>query len=380
MPEIFSFNIGISDLQKQILLGALTKDKAVAFSHFEQFKQELLKIDSDISAALLKLDIDSSRLLAHVYFNLMSFQDPVLSHLKSVYKVNTIRGKYYLHIAEKITQVLEKNNVPYIFLKGIPIVLLTHNNFGLRPMTDIDVLVKPEHVELALKIFQNEFDLKVKTYDLAFYKKNIIHSITLRRGTNLEIDLHFYFHDFAYHTNNDDNLWESSERILLSSNQFCDVPSPTFLLYRNLIHGAEGKAIRWVTDALTVIEFSGDRINWPALINMAKVQNVLWPIISRLKYLYTEFAMELPKEVVILFKESNVSIKEKVYFYYLTNYLNKDTNKSLKFKFSLKCFFVLDFYLFRRTSEKKGIVNYFFKRKKVLRFIKDNYSDKSPYD
>ncbi len=380
MPEIFSFNIGVSALQKQILLASLTKDKAVAFFHFEQFKLELFKIDSDISKALLKLDIDSSRLLANVYFNLMSFQDPVLSHLKSVYKVNTIRGKYYLNIAIQIAQVLEKNNVPYIFLKGVPTVLLTHNNFGIRPMTDIDVLVPPEKMELALKVIQSEFNLKIRNYDLPFYENNIIHAITLRRSTNLQIDLHFYFHNFAYHTNDDAVLWESSNRALLSSNQYFNMPSLTFLLYRNLIHGTEGKAIRWVADALAIIEFSGGKINWQSLFDMAKVQNVLWPIIKRLNYLNSEFSIILPEEVIILIKKSKISIQEKIYFYYLTNNLNPNLNRTLKFKFSLKCFFVLDFYLFRRTSEKKGIVNYFFKRKKVLKFIKDNYGDKSPYD
>ena len=377
---MFPFNIGIDNFTRHILLAALCLDKEKALSHFEKVKLALAKIDTETNRAILNLEDDTKKLLAQVYFNLKDVDDSLLEQFKIDYKANTLNGKYYLNIAAQIARVFESNRIPYMFLKGIPIVLQTHQNFGVRPMTDIDVLVPPEKLEMAMQILVEQFSMKIRNYDLAFYHNNIIHAITLRRAANLQVDLHFYFHDFAYHTIHDNQLWATCQKVQLSSSQLGFIPSPSFLLYRTLIHGLDGKAHRWVTDCVALVDFHGKTINWKEIFELAKKQKMLWPVINRLKFLKEEFSIPLPNEVELSIANEKVSILEQIYFFYYSNRREVKSSQSYLLKLVARTFLFLDFHLYKRISEKGSLFRYYNKRKRVITYTKKNFSNKSPYE
>ncbi|MBC2711367.1 MAG: nucleotidyltransferase family protein [Desulfosarcina sp.] len=70
--------------------------------------------------------------------------------LKSEYRKNLIRNTMIFAELEKIVAMLGEQHVPVILLKGAAITRIIYKDIGLRPMSDIDILVKKEDLYQAV--------------------------------------------------------------------------------------------------------------------------------------------------------------------------------------------------------------------------------------
>ncbi|MFY9259834.1 MAG: nucleotidyltransferase family protein [Gallionella sp.] len=83
--------------------------------------------------------------LAHI------IPEQVLTSLKAAYRKSALRSLVVYRELAKVTQLLEAEGIPSIALKGAYLARFAYPDPALRPMRDIDLLLKPEQ---AIKAFE----------------------------------------------------------------------------------------------------------------------------------------------------------------------------------------------------------------------------------
>jgi hypothetical protein len=74
--------------------------------------------------------------------------------LKSEYRNNLIRNTLLFAELKKILSILNAQHVPVVPLKGAHITQMIYKDIGLRPMSDIDILVKREDIRRAVQAIE----------------------------------------------------------------------------------------------------------------------------------------------------------------------------------------------------------------------------------
>lgn len=76
----------------------------------------------------------------------------VMDRLRTAYLDNLARNMYLYAELRRILETLYKNDVPVIFLKGAALAKTVYGDIGLRPMSDVDILVRREDLSKAVEL------------------------------------------------------------------------------------------------------------------------------------------------------------------------------------------------------------------------------------
>jgi hypothetical protein len=97
---------------------------------------------------------------------------------------------------------------------------------------------------------------------------------------------------------------------------------PTDMLFHVIVHGVKWNPeppIRWIADAITILESSGPEIDWPRIISHAKKYMVCVQIKEGLNYLYENFHAQVPKTLMDDINRMPVSCLERFEYRRLTS-------------------------------------------------------------
>ena len=102
------------------------------------------------------LDNGSFRLLPLLYTNLkqLDVKDPLMGKLKGIYLKSWYKNQRLFFEARKILDYLHNEGIQTIVLKGVPLAILHYKNYGVRPMTDIDILVPASQALLTADVLK----------------------------------------------------------------------------------------------------------------------------------------------------------------------------------------------------------------------------------
>lgn len=111
--------------------------------------------------------------LPTLYYRLRTYS--LLHHLpeelakliEQIARINHNRNQALIEQAKAIGACLEANQIPYVFLKGMALLLGGHyHNLGERMLGDIDVLVAPEQAQKAYTVLQSCLDYEVLQHQM----------------------------------------------------------------------------------------------------------------------------------------------------------------------------------------------------------------------
>jgi hypothetical protein len=97
---------------------------------------------------------------AYVYHKRKDIQDngtispEALEQFKQEYYATVVSNLAKIESATKIFQELKKENLLFIPLKGMSLLETAYKDISVRPMTDIDILIKPEDIQTAKSIIE----------------------------------------------------------------------------------------------------------------------------------------------------------------------------------------------------------------------------------
>ena len=134
---------------KNIILFKNNKNSnALSSSHFSLLSKIFIYGRSEIY--LLKF-LEENQIIE---FNTSNLKD--LSDQRSVKSLKSIQELL------KLSKVLNENKIDFIPLKGAQLILFYYRNLSLRPIRDIDILVKKEEISKIIEIlFDQGFTLKI---------------------------------------------------------------------------------------------------------------------------------------------------------------------------------------------------------------------------
>ncbi|WP_080054724.1 nucleotidyltransferase domain-containing protein [Spirosoma aerolatum] len=305
-----------------LLLKAALFPAQEALSFWQQWKKErgldqFIPTNINLLPSLFDpLDGDSQRLMPLVYRNLEKSGDPLVAHLRGIYRYTWMSNQRFLLKMSQVIDVLHQNSIDTIALKGIPLSLLYYEDMGVRLMYDLDVLVPTAKTDQALQALQAP-PLSLKSSLFEAKHRHVLHAMHLWDANNVDVDLHWnllYQHAYA---NADIPFWQARQPLKLINNQFTHALSPTHQLFHNLVHGydwSEKPAIRWIADSYVIYTKPNLSIDWHALLDLAEQYNVKYPIQQALSLLESEFRLTLPSDVGVRLKKMPPSIAEKTYF------------------------------------------------------------------
>jgi hypothetical protein len=217
-----------------------------------------------------------------------------LDFAKGVYRYVWVKNQVLARFGGEVIDELQSAGIDVLVLKGAALSLLHYGDTGLRLMADIDLLVPREEGARAISVMGAI--LHPKQASFASEDRVLVeHGTAWVDGSGNEVDLHWYS---LWLSSPDTEFWQGAVPIEVGgvrSRSLC----PTDHLLHVCAHGASWHpevALRWVTDAVTVIR-SSPSIDWERLVSQARRREVTITLADALGYLRSAFDVEIPPAV-----------------------------------------------------------------------------------
>jgi predicted nucleotidyltransferase len=272
------------------------------------------------------LDQGSFRLLPLLYVNLQKHgvDDPAMGKLKGIYRNAWSKNQTLFHEMAKVVEYLQNSGIKTMLLKGSSLSLLYYKNNGARPMADIDVLVYFKQARQTCELLQKAgwtSPLPLSELDLIFG-----HAVQLKNSIDKEFDLHWRpFNSCCDEYEKD--FWDRAIPVkMVNVNSLA--PNPTNMLLHVIIHGMAWNpipSIRWIADAITLINLNDFSIDWQQLINMAQKHYLSLRLKNGLQYLYDNFHPSIPSSVMKSAANLPVSYLENIEYSFMMRNRDKES-------------------------------------------------------
>lgn len=256
------------------------------------------------------------RILPLLYKNLIfhGIKDPLLGKFKGAYRLTWYKNQILFHRMLSVLRLLEGAGIKTIILKGAPLVLLYYKDYGLRPMMDFDVMVQAADLECAIEFLSKAGWQPSEIRPLNRLTKIVRHAHVFNDADHNEFDLHWHLFPEYCAANTDDFFWKDSVQI-----EFDGLPiqvlNHTDQLLHVLVHGAERNMVaglRWVADAVTIINEAQPQIDWQRLIRSAKELSLILSVKNNLNYLRRLLGTFVPEEIIREIEEVQISKIERL--------------------------------------------------------------------
>jgi len=250
---------------------------------------------------------------------------PWLARGRALRAFTRARAHWITHRAAPVVAALTGAHGPPLLLKGLPLALWHYPDPGLRPLHDLDLLVRPVDFPAALAALEARGYTLPVPLDPAF--------VVDARGMDarapdggLDVDVHWQVHraialpgapaawgrTFFSTPLPDDPVWGRSV-----SGAVADVPvrvpSPADLLLHVVVHAAAAsgdRALRWAADAAFLV--AGGGIDWAVVTADARRRGTTTELTQGLRFLRDAFAVAVPDTVLDRLDATPVGIRETI--------------------------------------------------------------------
>jgi len=274
-----------TEQQELLLRAALLNGRDAA----DAWKEWRSRVDID---DINLLDPGSYRLLPLLYRNLnnQGVEDPLMMRLKGVYRLTWYKNQMLFHAMANILRSFHDAGIETMVLKGAALTLLCYKDYGLRPMNDFDVLIRPEKALPAIRLLKTIGCTPMYFVPTEEYM-SVSYSHGFRNGAEQEFDLHWHMLFQSRGGSADDDFWDGAITADINGVAI-EALNPTDQLLHVCIHGARWNVtppFRWVADAITVLNTSQAGIDWNRLIGQAEKRRLILPLMDTLNYLKEVF-------------------------------------------------------------------------------------------
>lgn len=263
----------------------------------ESWEKWIASVDID------HLDAGSFRMIPLLYRNLkrIGVESPLLGRFKGIYRRAWYENQVAMHKLSGLLREFHEIGIRTLILKGAALALLYYRDLGLRPMSDLDVLVPANKAIDAMGLLRKtgwkpEKDLLERVtqdYLLAAKACNLA-----RNESDIKLDLHWHVFQECLEPDSDVDLWERSLPVACSDVATLAL-SPADQLLHICAHAMEWNAIapmRWVADAFTVISTTPD-LDWSSVLAQARQRRLVLTLQYMLPYLRHLVDVPVPENV-----------------------------------------------------------------------------------
>jgi hypothetical protein len=256
------------------------------------------------SVDLDRIDHGSRRLLPLLYRNMrdQGVEEPLMEELKGVYRLVWYRNRMLFRSVTELLRALHNAGIETMLLKGAALTLLHYRDYGLRPMTDFDVLVPAEQASATIDLLVARGWSPWRKPPEAFTEGRL--SVTkgraFRDAAGRGVDLHWHVLPECCYPGADDDFWDGAVATDVNG-----VPTralnPSDQLLHVCVHGARWNPVppfRWVADAMMIVRSSESDLDWHRLAAQAEERGLVVPLRHALDYLRAALDASVPHAVV----------------------------------------------------------------------------------
>lgn len=217
------------------------------------------------------IDRNSTRLLPLAWHNLRAFgvTDPLFPRLLGVYRQAWLANQVRFGELSAAQAALRAAGIASLCLKGVALAHGYYPNPGMRPMEDVDLLVRPKDAPAAGEVLlRNGW---TPLFDRMERVLLVRHAITFRNARGRELDLHAHVIRGTLRSDLDGERWERAVTIDDGAQGFRALDDTDQLLHV-LVHGAESQppTIHWMVDAMMILKRGPEVIDWTRLLHDAE--------------------------------------------------------------------------------------------------------------
>ena len=243
-------------------------------------------------------DAAVSRLLPLMHENLRSAgaaPEQILG-LRGVRRHTLVANERLFRGVAPVIAALEDAGVRTVLLKGASLALRHYPDPGLRPMTDIDLMVAPGDLALAVHIFANHrFFPSVEPTPR---RTQLLHAEDFADERGIHIDLHWRLH--PHREEADESLWSRLDPLSIAGAP-SHALSPADELLHQLVHGlhwSQVSPIRWVADSCGILASTSLPVDWGVFVAAAVKARIATAALEGLRFLRDEFEATVPASVL----------------------------------------------------------------------------------
>jgi hypothetical protein len=223
--------------------------------------------------------------------------DPELPRLKGVYQFTWYRSQLLFTDGAALVGRLAAAGVSTLLLRGAAMAVAYHGDAGVRPMNDVDVLVREAELGCARRVAEAEGWRPVAGSE-RFERREA--AAVLRNDQGRVVRLHWQpsrnlsLPDAAW-----EPMWQRAVEVTFH-HTLARVPSAADHLVLACIDGARansGSSLRWITD-VTVLLRSVPNLNWDIVLSEARRHRVALLVSEALRYLVQALDVKVPQPVV----------------------------------------------------------------------------------
>jgi len=231
----------------------------------------------------------------------------VKQNLRPVYYYNAGRNLRFLHRLEDVVSHLTAEGVPVILLKGAALAETVYRNASVRPMVDLDLLMRQEDVPTALRV------LSVMGYEPAHAEHRAGYLFTYKNEMVLveigevkaPIEIHWSLFGPLYyqHAVPLDWFWQTALPVRIGNASAWMLGPEAQVLHlcghMPLQHSGEGgPRLLWLHDVAEVIAFYQEQIDWDQVLARAQAYDLVLPLQEILTRVSDEWHAPIPPDVL----------------------------------------------------------------------------------
>ena len=244
--------------------------------------------------------------------------------LRRAYLQTGRRNLVFMRELQTAVEALDGAGVPSIVLKGGALLPTVYRNLALRPMTDVDLLIRREHLGEVLVVladagFAGERPELRRGAAAAFENQLVV----FKPGPiPVALELHWSLFDSPYYQQHLDLdwCWRGAEPLPLGTTMARRLDPTAQLLHLcgHLVLHHRGADLMWEHDIVELVTLYGGQIDWPGLIERAVASRLVMPVTSLLLRLAAEDAAPVPAAVIERLRKLQPSGEEQRITAYLT--------------------------------------------------------------
>lgn len=319
--------------------------------------QEALSAWQDWSQAIDLDNVDpaSFNLLPKLSRNMEQFKltHPLIKRISGVYRSSWARNQLNLFNVIDLLKTLQSHGVKeMLLLKGAAMTLFYYDDYGVRPMGDIDILVPIEQVQLCISVL-NQLGWRSNNIPEGAINQNYTskrHAIGFRKKSAYpeHIDLHWHiFLEYAGKPQQN-HFFVNKQKRVINNFTFYTIPNE-YLFLQTCVHGIKTSSvplIRWIMDTVTILQKTTKTFNWDLLIKTAKQDELVLPLRTALSYLAENYPNLIPKQVIEELNSIIIPARKRWFFYFYN---------TAKLPYTLKL--ILFFWLrYKRSSPESNFI------------------------
>ncbi len=258
---------------------------------------------------------DSLRVLPMVYRNLAraGYDGADLAHLKGTYRRTWYHNQLLLRSALPLLKSFQQESVPFLLMKGAPLLFDVHGDSGVRSLGDFDVLVDPADGPRAAGILLDAgWRPTTRLREPIARTFELVHAAEFSHGPEAGMDLHSHALEECCYPGADVHFWQRRRAMQLPGLSVETLAFEDMLLHV-CVHGSRGapaRVVHWIPDALAILRRAGT-VDWDVMVDEARRRRVAIGLGQALAYLVEKWAAPVPENVISRLLDARHSLLER---------------------------------------------------------------------